>query len=40
MALIEDALRMTPIERLREHQRALNFFLKLQESRPQHDAGN
>jgi hypothetical protein len=34
MALIEDALRMTPGERLREHQRALNLVLAVIQARP------
>jgi hypothetical protein len=29
MSLVEDALRMTPEERLEEHQRALDFVLEL-----------
>lgn len=37
MALIEDALRMPPSERLREHQRALNQVLALVEARSTHD---
>lgn len=34
MGLVEDALRMTPEERLREHQRALNLVLDLRATRP------
>ena len=34
MGLIEDALHMRPSERLREHQRALNLVLAVNEARP------
>jgi hypothetical protein len=39
MGLIETSLRLTPAQRLQEHQRALNFVLELQESRL-HDSGS
>jgi hypothetical protein len=33
MSLIEDALRMTPEQRLDEHQQLLNFFLEVEVAR-------
>lgn len=41
MSLIDDALQMTPAERLRDHQRALNLVLSLQATRipNPHDSG-
>lgn len=38
MALLEDSLQMTPAERLRDHQRALNFVLTIEEKRPAENA--
>lgn len=38
MSLIEDSLRLTPGERLRDHQRALDFILQLEESRLANDS--
>ena len=32
MSLVEDALQMTPDQRLKQHQRALNMFLALKEA--------
>jgi hypothetical protein len=37
MSLIEDALQMSPAERLQAHQRALNQILSLIEARRSHD---
>ncbi|HKX60211.1 MAG TPA: hypothetical protein VJS65_00185 [Verrucomicrobiae bacterium] len=37
MSLIEDALQMTPAERLQAHQRALNQILTMMEARRAHD---
>ncbi len=36
MSLIEDALRMTPEQRLDEHQQVLNFLLEVQEAGQAH----
>lgn len=33
MSLVEDALRMTPEQRLDEHQQLLNFYLEVQAAR-------
>ena len=33
MSLLEDALRMTPEQRLDEHQQVLNFFLEIEAAR-------
>jgi len=33
MSLVEDALRMTPEQRIEEHQRALNLLLELEAAR-------
>ena len=33
MSLVEDALRMTPEQRLDEHQQVLNFFLEIEAAR-------
>jgi hypothetical protein len=38
MALLEDTLRLTPEERLEQHQRALNTVLMLMEAGERHDA--
>lgn len=38
MSLIEDALRMSPDARLREHQRALNQILPMVKDRPSDDS--
>lgn len=38
MSLIEDALQMTPLQRLREHQRSLNLVLALEQARLLHDS--
>ena len=38
MSLIEDALRMTPEQRLDEHQQVLNFLLEVQEAGQAHTA--
>ncbi len=40
MSLIEESLRMTPSERLRDHQRALDFVLMLEQSRKTNDPGS
>jgi len=42
MSLIEDALQISPAQRLREHQRALNQILAMKEARrsPVHDSGS
>ena len=40
MGLIEDAMRMSPEERLREHQRALNLVLAIVQTRSSHDSGS
>jgi len=40
MSLLEDALRMSPDARLREHQRALDQILALIKARPSHDSGS
>ncbi len=36
MSLVEDALRLTPEERLAEHQRVLNFLLEVQKAGQSH----
>jgi hypothetical protein len=38
MSLIEDALKMTPAQRLEEHQQVLNFLLEVQEAGQSHGA--
>jgi hypothetical protein len=38
MSLIEDALQMTPEQRLAEHQQAINFLLEVQEAGQAHGA--
>jgi hypothetical protein len=38
MSLVEDALRMTPEQRLEQHQRALNLILELMEAGERHAA--
>ncbi len=38
MSLIEDALRMTPEQRLEQHQRALDMILELKEAGENHAA--
>jgi len=38
MSLVEDALRLTPEQRLDQHQQVLNFLVELQESAPPHAA--
>lgn len=40
LALIEDALRMSPEDRLRAHQRALNLVLTVIQARSSHDSGS
>jgi hypothetical protein len=40
MSLIDDALQMTPAERLRDHQGALNLVLVLEATRLSHDSGS
>ena len=40
MALIEDALRMPPAQRLRAHQRALNLVMAIADVSSTHDSGN
>ena len=37
MSLVEDALQLSPVERLRTHQRALNQILAMMEARRSHD---
>lgn len=37
MSLVEDALQMSPAERLRAHQRALNQILTVMQARQSHD---
>jgi len=39
MSLVEEALRLTPEERLERHQRALNTLLDLMEARTVHATG-
>lgn len=39
MSLVEDALRMTPEERLEEHQHALNMILEIESARKSHASG-
>ncbi len=34
MSLIEESLKLTPEERLAEHQQVINFLIELQESNP------
>jgi hypothetical protein len=36
MSLIEDALKLTPAERLAEHQKIINFLLEIQEAGQAH----
>jgi len=38
MSLVEDALRMTPEQRLEQHQRALDMILELKEAGERHAA--
>jgi hypothetical protein len=38
MSLIEDALRLTPEQRLEEHQQAINFLLEVEEAGRQNGA--
>jgi hypothetical protein len=38
MSLIEDALRLTPEQRLAEHQQVINFLLEVQEAGQTHGA--
>jgi hypothetical protein len=38
MSLIEASLRLTPEQRLAEHQQVINFLIELQESRQAHGA--
>ena len=38
MSLIEDSLRLTPEQRLAEHQQVLNFLLEVQEAGRKHGA--
>ena len=38
MSLIEDALRLSPEQRLAEHQQVLNFLLEVQEAGQKHGA--
>jgi hypothetical protein len=38
MSLIEDALKLTPEQRLAEHQQVLNFLLEVQEAGQTHGA--
>jgi hypothetical protein len=40
MGMIEDALRMSPQERLEAHQRALNLVIDLSKSREDHDSSS
>ena len=37
MSLVEDALRMTPEQRIEEHQRALNLLLEIESARELND---
>ena len=37
MSLVEDALRMTPEQRIKEHQRALNLLLEIESARELND---
>ena len=39
MSLVEDALRMTPEQRLEEHQHALNLLLEIEASRERNAPG-
>ncbi len=39
MSLVEEALRMTPEERLEAHQKALNMLLELEQPSPRHAPG-
>ena len=39
MSLVEDALRMTPEERLEEHQHALDMILEIESARTSHASG-
>jgi hypothetical protein len=36
MSLIEDSLKLTPEQRLAEHQQVINFLLEIQEAGPAH----
>jgi hypothetical protein len=38
MSLIEESLKLTPEQRLAEHQQVINFLIELQESGPSHGA--
>ena len=38
MSLVEDSLRMTPAERLAEHQQVIDFLLEVQEAGQAHAA--
>jgi hypothetical protein len=38
MSLIEDALKMTPAQRLEEHQQVIDFLLEVQEAGQSHGA--
>lgn len=38
MSLVEESLRLTPEQRLAEHQQVLNFLIELQESGQSHGA--
>lgn len=38
MSLIEDAMAMSPADRSRDHQRALNLILELERSQADHDS--
>jgi hypothetical protein len=40
MGLIENALQMSPQDRLRAHQRALNLVLEIVKARPSYDSGS
>jgi len=37
MSLIEDALKLTPAQRLAEHQQVINFLLEVQEAGRKHE---
>lgn len=39
MSLVEENLRMTPLERTRQHERALNLAVQLREAMTQRNAG-
>ena len=38
MSLIEESLKLTPEQRLAEHQQVIDFLIELQESNPSHGA--